>query len=110
MVFDKTKIKDEIKNLLVGSRILSKQRKRQFMSVLNFLSETDLKELLVILETEQKGISEIENLEKDEERDFYRQSMAALENVYKKEYKKAISGEEGEEKNSAEELLKKLDL
>lgn len=102
-------MRDKIQLLIEASRALDGETKDRYLKMLKFMPETALQDLLSILE---KEATEAEKLEKQlqlEEANFYESSLAELEKTYKDEYKAAVTGEEGADENSAEDLLKQLE-
>lgn len=102
------KINIKIKKLIQRSQALSKESKAKYLRILNFLPGNELKRLLEILENEQEQLAKIEKEMKKEESNFNRKYLAELEDLYKKEYKKGVKAEEKEERERAEEILKKI--
>ncbi len=101
-------MKTKIKTLIKESRTLSEEEKQNYLKIIDFLPEKNLKELLAILENEKTAIKEFEESVKIQKSDINKKYIQNFEELYQSEYKSAVKEEEKEEKNKADDILKNI--
>ncbi|MDA1060792.1 MAG: hypothetical protein O3B47_03290 [bacterium] len=102
-------MKEEIKELIEASGGMSLQKKTLYLTMLEYISEKEMEELLKILQEEAKTVSDIKIEEKAQTGQINEDFMEQGDQLFKDEEKKAIKKEEIEEDIESEKLLKDIE-
>lgn len=101
-------MKTKIVELINASKVLTPEKKLEYLGILKFLSEEKLKALAEILEKEKLGAEEIADKGEKEKAEINKEYIKEIENIYKKEFKSAMESEEGEDRGRADDTLSQL--
>ncbi len=104
-----TEIKKETIKLINKSKALSKEKKQTYLKAVNFLSESKIKELFVLLEKEQKALRKIEAERNAKKIALNKEYIEEIDKIYSREMKSGILSTEKDEKEEATNILKNID-
>ena len=104
-----TEIKKETIKLINKSKALSKEKKQIYLKAVDFLSESKIKKLFVLLEKEQKALREIEAEKNTKKTILNKNYIEEIDEIYSREMKSGVSSTEGDEKEEADNILKDID-